>query len=313
MRIEIYADVLFLVNFLMNLLAFYLAMVLCRKSVFWLRLILGAAISAAIYCLLLFSPLARFLGLLSSLFILGTGLFIAAKTKTKRDFLLLLLMTYVNAFALSGAVVAVENLFAPRGISTMGLALGSFSAINLAIGAVISFMALKIGQKYIFKKLISGQAFCSFRVYLGGRSVIINALIDTGNSLIEPISKSPVIVAEFDKIQTILPEGLRFLFRDNRQDNLNDLISSAMTGGLWTRLRMIPFSSVGSRKGVMVGFKPDKIEIINQDTVKNKSVKKSKSKEKEEKSKTSEAIIGICNFALSADGGYHALMNPTVL
>ena len=59
---------------------------------------------------------------------------------------------------------------------------------------------------------------------------------------------------------------------------------------------MIPFNSIGTAKGVLVGFRPDKIEIYTENGILNKN-----------------AVIGIYSSGLSADKGYNALMNPALL
>ena len=64
---------------------------------------------------------------------------------------------------------------------------------------------------------------------------------------------------------------------------------------------MIPYSAIG-KSGVIVGFRPDKIELM--EPRRGGTLPPAPSRE------TKEVIIGICDFALSNDGEYHALMNP---
>lgn len=44
----------------------------------------------------------------------------------------------------------------------------------------------------------------------------LNALLDTGNSLYDPITKSPVILVEYTKIQHALPIEIREIFQKIR-------------------------------------------------------------------------------------------------
>ena len=57
------------------------------------------------------------------------------------------------------------------------------------------------------------------------------------------------------------------------------------------KLKIIPFASLGKQNGMLVGIKPEKIEIINEQTEENKN-----------------AIIGIYNKSLTKKGEYNALI-----
>jgi len=296
MRIEVYVDILFLVNFAMNLLIFFISLAIRRKQLRWLRLICGAAVSAAVYCLLLFSPWVWMLGMVSGLLILGAGLIIAARFWSVMDFLLTLAVVYAAAFGVQGAAVAMANSLSPNVLGA-SFGLGDFSAAHLLVASAMSFGGIKLGQKYILCKLINRQSFCAVKVFMDGKSCVVNALIDSGNSLVEPISQSPVVIAEFEKIQSILPQEFQRLYQNKQQDELESVILSASTGIMASRIRMIPFSALGNRDGIIIGFRPDKIEIMSNTQTQ----------------KPMQGIIGICDFALAADGSYHALMNPAIL
>ena len=82
--------------------------------------------------------------------------------------------------------------------------------------------------------LLSGKGkhkkndFCRVTLINGNNRVVVNALVDSGNSLIEPISGKPVSVVE----QTII-------------------------AGLWKEdalYRAIPYHSVGKKKGILKAY-----------------------------------------------------------
>ena len=58
-----------------------------------------------------------------------------------------------------------------------------------------------------------------------------------------------------------------------------------------SKLKFIPFSSLGKQNGMLVGIKPEKIEVINEQTEEEKN-----------------AIIGIYNKSLTKKGEYKALI-----
>ena len=58
-----------------------------------------------------------------------------------------------------------------------------------------------------------------------------------------------------------------------------------------SRLRIIPFSSLGKQNGMLIGIKPDKFEVINEQIEEKNNV-----------------IIGIYNKSLTKRGEYNALI-----
>jgi stage II sporulation protein GA (sporulation sigma-E factor processing peptidase) len=60
---------------------------------------------------------------------------------------------------------------------------------------------------------------------------------------------------------------------------------------------VIPFSSLGTPNGMLLGFKPDQVEILEKDdTIKV----------------LQDVVIGIYNQRLSRDNKYQALLHPDI-
>ena len=134
-------------------------------------------------------------------------------------------------------------------------------------------------------------------IIFDNKSTCINALIDTGNSLYDPISQSPVIIVEFQAIRSLLPEDVQEIFDKYSDDNLG-LVSSIMSNSEWvSRFRLIPFTSLGKENGMLIGFKPDEVEIIEDDVKKD----------------LRDIIIGVYNKKLSNNDKYKALLHPELI
>ncbi|MCL2396866.1 MAG: sigma-E processing peptidase SpoIIGA [Defluviitaleaceae bacterium] len=292
MIVEIYADVIFLINFLANGTILHIAGVLRRKRAKIWRTALAGAATSLLYTAALFTPMAGWLNIFTSFIIFAPGIFAAFKISGPRDFAFTLLAAYISAFALGGIAMAAMYIFgmgAAWSWSTYNFAMAHFTPQNLIVAVGTSFIVLKFVQHHIMRRALSKQAFCRFKIYLHDGVVELNALVDTGNSLIDPISHNPVIIAEFDKIKPLLPDSVVDLYRKGSQDDLAALAASFAAGDFTTRIRMIPYSAIG-KSGVIAGFRPDRIEIAQKET--------------------RDVIIGICDFSLSRDGEYQALMNP---
>lgn len=218
MRYELYADSLFLVNFVMNL---YILMLVDRSTLRaalpW-RLALAAALGAG-SCLLMFlaacpAPVKLFLGAAGAL-----GMIPAAfPVRGLRNFLKLLEKMLLFSFCMGGALI-----FLLRGIPLREGALRGVAGILGAGGLFFLFLRrMPCGR---------GQEDCLCRVTLvrRGRQVQVSALIDSGNCLIEPISGKPVCVVEEEVFRELWGEDERLY-------------------------RAIPYHSIGKSRGILEGY-----------------------------------------------------------
>ena len=83
--------------------------------------------------------------------------------------------------------------------------------------------------------------YCNVKISINSKYTYINAIIDTGNFLREPITKLPVIVVEKDTLINIVPNYIL--------DNLDKIINGEDIdlGDYPPKVRIIPFTSL--RKG----------------------------------------------------------------
>lgn len=107
--------------------------------------------------------------------------------------------------------------------------------------------------------------FCNIKVYNNGNEQNVRAMIDTGNLLRDPITNSPVIIIEKNKLNNILPEEIL--------ENTGKIINGEYEFSeeylkYASRFRVLPFSSLGKQNGMLLGFKVDKAEAeINDEEI----------------------------------------------
>lgn len=219
MRYELYADSLLLLNFTMNL---YLLILVDRSTLRTATrrgILLGAAFGAVCFFLPFLwnvPPVLKW-----SVSVLGGTagmLFIAFRVKTLRAFLKLLQHLVLYSFGMGGAL-----LFLVRALGQLGISATGIFAI-MGIGGVICLFLRRFPavQK-------PEHCLCRATLICGGSRMTVNALVDSGNSLIEPISGKPVSVVD------------EKLFR-----------------GLWHNespgYRAIPYHSIGRKHGILQGY-----------------------------------------------------------
>ena len=219
MQYELYVDRLFLVNFVMNL---YLLLLVDRSTLRTAtrgRLLLGA-VAGGIWGLMPFLLPGPVLLKGGATAVAGTVgmLLISFPVKGFRMFLRLLEKLLLYSFCMGGTL-----LFLIRSVPQLRNFLTGIFGILGAGGLTFLFL-------FHFKeRKVHEDSICRAELICGDEHLHVMALVDSGNSLVEPISGRPVcIVTEsiLDGLRKALPPGCR----------------------------AIPYHSIGKRRGVLEGY-----------------------------------------------------------
>jgi len=162
------------------------------------------------------------------------------------------------------------------------------------MGAIIVRIFWDILQYRLVKEKLLKQLKIAFE----NKAIELSALVDTGNSLHDPLTNMPVVVVEFDAIKEILPMDIQSIFNESRENDLVTITGIISSSQWFSRFRLIPYTSLGKENGMLIGFKPDYIEILDNN---------------EEKKGIRDVIVGIYNRALSKNEKYKALLSPELI
>ena len=90
---------------------------------------------------------------------------------------------------------------------------------------------------------------CDLKIEINNKEFQVKAIVDTGNFLSDPITKTPVVVVEKDVLIGII--------EDNILNNLDGIIDgrSVLSDEYALKLRLIPFSSLGKENGLLIRYK----------------------------------------------------------
>ncbi|MDR1066072.1 MAG: sigma-E processing peptidase SpoIIGA [Clostridiales bacterium] len=294
--LTIYADVVFLINFVMDSFILWLSGMIARRRQRPVFTILGGFVMALCYMPAMFLAGSAAINVIISAVALSLGVVIALRPAKFREFVKQTVITCVAAFAIGG----------------MGMALFYFTNFPVLIGDAISYTVSRFSLKiliassssiYIAAKLliawqkrmaIKRRAFYPVRICCGERDAQFTALMDTGNSLRDPLGDCPVLIAEFTAVERFLPKSVNIVFRANKDCDIAEILNTVDDAPFMSRARVIPFSSLGKQNGMLLGFRPDYIEITNDDrsiTLDN-------------------VVVGVYSRELSGDGTYHGLLSP---
>lgn len=219
MRYELYADSLLLLNFVMDL---YLLILVDRSTLriaMGRRILLGAVFGAVCYFLPFIwnaPPLLK----LSAGFLIGTAgmLLLAFPVKGFRMFLKLLKYLTLYSVGMGGGMILLLRTLGRMGVPIDGI------LVVMGTGGIL-FLFLRhfsVGRS-------RENGICRATLVCGGNRLTVNALIDSGNSLIEPVSGKPVSVLD----QRVFQE----LWHDQSPG-----------------FRAIPYHSIGRKHGILQGY-----------------------------------------------------------
>lgn len=203
MYYELYIDVLFLVNFLMDYLLLLIAKRVLRKPASCGRICLGALAGALLTCITVAVriPSALVKGILFYGLIPPVMLAAGIGVKDLRSLLRGVAALYIGGFLLGGIFTSLRQ-YVQVGSLFFALAVSSY---YLASG-VLRLLALL---------LHFGESHCQVSLQFGGRRVLALAVIDTGNHLRDPLSGKAVSVVSRDMAEKLfdgkLPEGMRHI------------------------------------------------------------------------------------------------------
>ena len=111
-------------------------------------------------------------------------------------------------------------------------------------GFIITYVAIKIVKTRITKNEIIYKA----KIEIGNQELEINVLLDTGNMLKDPISNMPVVLVEKSILYPILPKELLENSKNILGGDFKE--NEDINNEYRTRLRIIPFTSVGKQNAL---------------------------------------------------------------
>lgn len=295
----IYAEYLIMENVIINYIILYVTKKITRTETSKSRLLIAALIGS-VYTLVMFFPSLNFMTKFTVKVAISVLIIIFAFNPEKfSNFIRLLSTFYVTAFVFAGATFALfyvmnTNFSVYNGV----FYIKDFPIRFLILGITLSFILIKYVFNYLQIKLGKTDVLTNVIINLNNKQANIVALVDTGNSLKEPISQRPVIIVEFFAIKDLLPEKVQNLFLENEDLDLDEITDIMIESVDEIKLRVIPFKAIGTENGILLGFKPDEILIMNEAT---------------EKKIEEEIVVGIYNNKLSNDNKYKGLLNPEIL
>ncbi|MEG2199695.1 MAG: sigma-E processing peptidase SpoIIGA [Anaerovorax sp.] len=259
----IYAEYLFAENFMTGILILIMTGRACSFHIKKRNIALGGALCGLFSFTIGIEQMAAYLSIAMKLIFSAVVILVVYFPKTKQAFGKLLLFFYIISFALGGITIGFMYFLGTPGMTNNSfIYLEGITYVNIMVGCIVAYWMLDLIVKNI-KERILGTAQKNYRVeiQIGENHILAKGMVDTGNYLTEPISGYPVFIVSksvgdrlLNKTSTeTAGKGMDM----GRDFNIEDKMAQ--------RMRAIPFESVGEKKGMLVGIKPDKI-ILGDET-----------------------------------------------
>lgn len=148
-----------------------------------------------------------------------------------------------NVGALTRGAVFLLLSMAMGGLA-LGMGTGNFGSVLLAAFALAALCTVGIPHP------VGSRSYQPVRLQWQGKRLDFTALMDTGNTLRDPITGSPVLVAGAD-----IGEMLGF-----SREILSDPVK-ALGSGMVTGARLIPYRTVGRPAGMLVLIQAEEVRL----------------------------------------------------
>lgn len=296
----IYLDAVWALNFFLDLMLLLLTQGLARDNTKKRRLLFGALVASLLVPISLYFPDSVFTSVLGKLLYSIVIIFCSFGFLSVYRMLKLLLLFYFTTFAIGGGLIGIHFLFQ----NPFGLSMSGVLTFNSGYGDPVSWLFVVFGFPCVWlftksrmdnhvKEKIRYDQQCPVTVQLKDKSYSTTGYIDSGNQLVDPLTKKPVIICDEAFLKQWFSDEAWALLK-TAHDNLQ---VEKMPDEWKSYLQIVPYQGVQGKGMFLFALKPEKLTIYYEGQVIS----------------TSSVLIGIQFAGLTKDQSYHCLLHPQIL
>lgn len=291
-KITIYIDIIILENIIINYIILYATGLILKVKISYLKILLSSLIGAIYAVVQYISKIDIYSNGIAKIFLSIIMIYVAYNPPNIKKMFKESIVFYLTTFTFGGVATYLIYVLKPQNIIIKnGIYVGTYVIKVVFIGAILGSIILLIAFRISKNKINKKDMFCKIKVQLNGKCIILNTMVDTGNMLKEPLTGNPVVIIERTSLYGLIPKEIL----NNTEEILGgdfEKIPEKIKEEYISKLKIIPFSSLGKQNGMIIGIKPEKITVISEETEEDKN----------------NAIIGIYNKSLTKRGEYNALI-----
>ncbi len=280
MYLEIYVDVIFCINFIMDILLLLIVRKILKYKRSIIRLLCGAGIGALGACILAVVPnLNGFVGFLAAYVIICFAMIlITFGFKSPAAAVKAVVILYIATFFLGGVINSLyyhsmlgyyfEELIRGRLFQNQNMA---FFVLVILVGTAAVWVFIKALKNLRGGDLKTYETELSY----ADKSIRVIGLLDTGNNLYDPIYGKPVIIAEYSALEPLLTvyqrnllqvmldtsDGKHVSFHERDNPLENSILQKESEEHF--NIMMIPYRSIGKKNGILPAIVMNRVVILS--------------------------------------------------
>lgn len=279
----VYLDSFLLVNFLINYLLLLASGKLAGEPLRRWKYLISAVFGAA-YAALTFFP--EFQIFFHPVYKAGAAmLMVLIAFGGSRHILRMSAVFLALTCAFSGGIMAIQLLLGGT-YGNDGVFYSAMDLKGILISAGLCYGLLTLFFRRSVTHTVAGGQLINLELKLGEEAVSLTALQDSGNTLQDPLTGQPVVVAEGERLAAILPKCPYW----NREDLSRPIetFRKLQEAPEYQRFRLLPYRAVGVDCGLLLAVRLDSVTSGKQ-VLRN-------------------CLAALSPTPVSDGGGYHALV-----
>lgn len=246
----LYIDVYFMINFTVDILAIFIALKMVHIKATIRRVIIGGLLGAILAVCELFIEKQPLHICAAALFVILITYINCRNISFSRK-IKFLISFYISTFLISGAVNFMYGIM-DRYLKNISAATNQSTNRKALIFSLIVLMLIGVLRLFImmFSNSIN-EKIVRILIELGDKTLGVDAIVDTGNLVKDPMNMNPVIFIKKSYAEKIFPTPIIEL------SNID-----ALSTELKKRIRLIPVTR-NTQTHVMTGVRVDKVTIFS--------------------------------------------------
>mgnify|MGYP004495655657 FL=1 len=192
---KVYLDLIFIINFMFDLLLLMTVSIECKIIISKKRIILGA-LFGSLTTFLLFLPLTNLILFLFKVFISIIMVLISFKIKSKALFLRIIKSLYGNSIILGGLLTFLNNQLSY--FNNNLLFIHNKTTLNIILIIISSPIIFTLYHKTMKKEKFKQKYLHKVEISYLNKTFITTAYLDSGNNVKDPYQKRSIIITTKD-------------------------------------------------------------------------------------------------------------------
>ena len=272
----------------MNSIILYATAILLKVKPKLISIIISSAVGSIYAIITYMIQLPLYTSIIAKIILAVVMVYIGFNPQSTKKMWKQVLIFYLTSFVFGGVSLYLIYFIRPQeALIKNGMFADQYVFKVIFLGAILAVIVIKFSIKIIKTKINTKDMYCNIEIKLDSKIIKTKAMIDTGNLAKEPITNTPVVIVESSLLESYLPKELLRNIDNVLAGDLKNVPENYIS-----KLRCIPFSSLGKQNGLLLGMKAEEITIIIDD---EKKIKQN-------------VIIGIYEKSLTKRGEYRALV-----